>query len=702
MVDNDNAKRDNAQNPIPSDEETRSLGRRTISTLLIGPARDVRDPEIFHSLSLVAFLAWVGLGSDGLSSSCYGPEEAFLALGPHQYLAVFLAMLMALTVFIISASYSQTIDEFPTGGGGYLVATKLLGAKAGLLSGSALVIDYVLTISISIASGADAIFSFMPVSWLHLKFWACILVVVILIGMNLRGVKESVLALLPIFVAFVITHVALIAYAISIKASILPHVTRAAMHEAHGSMHSMGFVALAIIFLRAYSLGGGTYTGIEAVSNGLPILREPRTVTGKRTMLYMALSLAFVAGGILIGYMLFQVRPVTGQTLNAVLFGRLAGGWKLGGLNIGTPIVTFTLLTEGALLFVAAQTGFVDGPRVLATMASDRWLPRRFSNLSARLVTQDGVLAMGLAAGVILVGTDAKVDLLVVLYAINVFITFTLSQLGMTVHWWQARGTEPRWIHKLLINGVGCSFTGLILVLTVALKFYDGGWITVGMTGGMIAICYAVRMHYERVRHAVEQLEADILPEIFAASEKPPAERDPNAPTAVILVSGFNGLGLATLTTIQRLFGNQFRNVVFVGVAEVDSAQLKGPEEVKRLEQEVADDLVEYCRFGSDLGFYPELRAGIGPDVALELHRLCVGVTREFPHAVFFAGKLVFTGELDGYVSRFLHNHTALELQNRLQAEGLSLVILPVRVMPSRQQPKLVVPATAPAPPMHA
>src|SRR6516162_664976 len=167
--------------------------KRTLGSILIGPGRDVRDPQVFHNLSLVAFLAWVGLGSDGLSSSCYGPEEAFLALGPHKYLAVFLAMLTALTVFIISASYSQTIDEFPTGGGGYLVATKLLGGYAGLVSGCALVIDYVLTISISIASGADAIFSFLPVDWLHLKFWACVLVVIGLIGMNLRGVKESVL-----------------------------------------------------------------------------------------------------------------------------------------------------------------------------------------------------------------------------------------------------------------------------------------------------------------------------------------------------------------------------------------------------------------------------------------------------------------------------------------------------------------------------
>jgi amino acid transporter len=674
-------------------EETRAnVERRTLTHLLIGPARDVRDPHIFHSLSLVAFLAWVGLGSDGLSSSCYGPEEAFLALGPHKYLAVFLAMLTALTVFIISASYSQTIDEFPTGGGGYLVATKLLGAYAGLTSGCALVIDYVLTISISIASGADAIFSFLPVTWQHYKFWVCVVVVIVLIGMNLRGVKESVLALLPIFIAFVVTHVWLIMYALIVKAPMIPHLTSQAVHEAHSSISSLGFAAVAIIFLRAYSLGGGTYTGIEAVSNGLPILREPRTVTGKRTMIYMSISLAFVAGGILFGYMLYNVSPVHGKTLNAVLFGMMAGHWRIAGINVGTPIVTFSLLTEGALLFVAAQTGFVDGPRVLATMATDRWLPRRFSNLSARLVTQDGVLAMGLAAGVILVGTGASVDLLVVLYAINVFITFTLSQLGMTVHWWTVRKTEPRWKHKLLINGVGCSFTGLILVLTVSLKFYDGGWVTVVMTGGLIALCYTVRMHYNRVHKAIEQLEADILPEIFAAAEKPPATRDPNAPTAVILVSGFNGLGLATLTTIQRLFGNQFRNVVFIGVAEVDSAQLKGPEEVQRLEQQVADDLVEYCRFASDLGFYPELRGGIGPDVALELYRMCIGVANEFPQAVFFAGKLVFANELDGYISRFLHNHTALELQNRLQAQGLSLVILPVRVMSSKMRPKAIAP----------
>src|SRR5499425_2058071 len=140
---NSKANRRAAGNQSPS-RQTQVMGaneKRTVGEILIGRARNIRDPEVFHHISLIAFLAWVGLGSDGLSSSCYGPEEAFLALGHHQYLAVFLAMLMALTVFIISASYSQTIDQFPSGGGGYLVATKLLGRHAGLVSGCALIVD---------------------------------------------------------------------------------------------------------------------------------------------------------------------------------------------------------------------------------------------------------------------------------------------------------------------------------------------------------------------------------------------------------------------------------------------------------------------------------------------------------------------------------------------------------------------------------
>src|SRR5947207_10856049 len=149
--------------------------------LLFGPPKNIRDPRVFHHVSLIAFLAWVGLGADGLSSSCYGPEEAFLALGEHHYLALFLAVLTAVTVFVISASYSQIIELFPSGGGGYLVASHLLGPHVGLVSGCALLVDYVLTISISIASGADALFSFLPMAWVSAKLWTAALAIALMI-----------------------------------------------------------------------------------------------------------------------------------------------------------------------------------------------------------------------------------------------------------------------------------------------------------------------------------------------------------------------------------------------------------------------------------------------------------------------------------------------------------------------------------------
>src|SRR5579872_160911 len=606
---------------------------KTIGDLIVGPPKNIRDPRLFHSLSLVAFLAWVGLGSDGLSSSCYGPEEAFLALGQHQYLAVFLALMTAITVFVIAASYSQTIDLFPSGGGGYLVATTLLGPYPGLVSGAALVVDYVLTISISIASGADAIFSFLPAPLLHFKLLVCLFVVILMIAMNLRGVKESVISLVPIFLAFVLMHVWLVGYVLLSRGAQLPGVVHQAIAQAQNTAHAVGWVALLAVFFRAYSMGGGTYTGIEAVSNGLPILREPKTVTGKHTMLYMAFSLAFIAGGILICYLLENVQFVQGQTLNAVLFEHIASKWPL-----GRGIITFTLVTEGALLFVAAQTGFIDGPRVLATMAHDQWLPRRLSHLSLRLVTADGVLAMGIGAALILVGTRARVDALVVLYAINVFVTFTLSQLGMTVHWWRVRKSERRWVRKLTINGFGTFLTAAILILTLALKFDEGGWITVLITGALIGLCLQVKRHYGKVEAAIEELEKQVGPRTPPAQPVPAPARDTNAPTAVLLVKGFDGLGLATLIQIQELFPNEFRNIVFACVGEVDSSMLKSHEEIEAFEKKIADDVRTYYDYAAHLGLHPETRTGIGPDAVHELQRISLEVAETFPRVVFFAG----------------------------------------------------------------
>ena len=185
---------------------------RTLKRLVLGKSRDPRDVAVFRHLSLIAFFAWVGLGADGLSSSCYGPPEAFLTLGEHPYLGIFVGLGTVITILVIAASYSQIVELFPTGGGGYFVATKLLSPWVGMVSGCALLIDYVLTIAVSIASGADAIFSFLPLEWHQYKLELAVLIVILMMLLNMRGVKESVIPLVPIFLTFLATHVFVILY----------------------------------------------------------------------------------------------------------------------------------------------------------------------------------------------------------------------------------------------------------------------------------------------------------------------------------------------------------------------------------------------------------------------------------------------------------------------------------------------------------
>ncbi len=429
---------------------------RLVKNVVIGRARNISDHRIFHNMSLVALLAWVGLGADGLSSSCYGPEAAFLALNGHTHLSLFVAAASILTITVICLSYSQTIELFPTGGGGYLVASKLLSPTLGVVSGCALIGDYILTIAISVASGADAVFSMLPVEWQVWKLKFSLGIVVFLTLLNLRGVKESVLLWVPVFFLFVATYTFAILWAVSAHFGDLPGIAHGVVADSGSDCAEVGLFGFVALILRAYSLGAGTYTGIEAVSNGLNALREPRVQTGKRTMLYMGTSLSFVVGGLLLAYLLYHVQHVDGKTLNAVLFEQITAAWPPGCRAASSSP---RWLHRRALLFIAAQTGFFGGPRVLANMAVDRWMPTRFATLSDRLVTQNGVLMMGLAALLVVLFTAASVEMLVVLYSINVFITFSLSQLGMVRHWWNVRAGEPKWKSKIFINGFGCLLT---------------------------------------------------------------------------------------------------------------------------------------------------------------------------------------------------------------------------------------------------
>jgi len=657
---------------------------------VLGGPKDLHDPNLFRHITLAAFLAWVGLGADGLSSSSYGPQEAAKNLGSHAYLAVFMALATAFTVIIIAAAYSRVIEHFPFGGGGYVVATRLLGPRFGVVSGCALLVDYVLTIATSIGAGGDAVFSVVPNGdhWavitflgLPLKLLVELFAVVLLVVLNLRGTKESIRVLVPIFVVFVITHFFIIVAGITLNLGHTHEVYTSVRTGLSSDLKSIGLGALALIFLKAYSLGGGTYTGIEAVSNGLQIMREPRVATGKRTMVYMALSLAFTAGGIILCYLLMDVHYVDdNHTMNSILAGKLMGGFHLFGMPVGAWLVFITLMSEALLLFVAAQAGFIDGPRVMANMAHDSWFPHRFSALSDRLTMQNGVLLMGGASFLVLLYTHGATDALVVMYSINVFLTFSLTEVGM-IRYWLQRETHikhPDWKSHIWIHMVGGTLCFTILVITVSEKFKEGGWLTVAATSVLIAICLVIKRHYKGTQARLKRLD-EILTALPQTASTKVLELEPKKPTAVMMVGGFSGLGIHSLLTVMKLFPRYFHNVVFMSVGVVDSATFQGVEEVDRVQKEAEAGMRRYVELAQRMGIPADFRVSMGTEAVSECERLASEIAKEYDRSIFFAGKLIF--ERERWWDRFLHNETAYAIQRRLQFAGLAMVILPVRVL---------------------
>jgi amino acid transporter len=628
---------------------------------LLGAPRDLFDPKLFHRISLIAFFAWVGLGADGISSSAYGPEEAFLALGEHTSLAIFIAIATVITVFIISGSYARIIEKFPMGGGGYILAAKLLGQKAGVVSGSALVIDYVLTVTISVAAGVDAVFSFLPLGWQAYKFSTIALVIMVLIVLNLRGIKESVAVLTPIFLAFIICHVPLVLYAVLLRGR----------HRVGGHVRRRGRVGvLRSVFCHPAGLldGGrnvhGNRGGLQRHGDASGTPRE----NGKEGALV----------GIILGYMLNGVQHVAGKTLNASLIEGVIGTLWEG--QTKSVIVAFVLVTEATLLFVAAQTGFLGGPQVLSSMAVDSYMPHRFAHLSDRLVTKYGVYFMGMMAIVMLFLTGGSVKYLVIMYSINVFLTFTVDQFGMCVHWLRERKTAQDWKFGLGMNGVGFLLTASILIATVLIKFPEGGWLTLLITGTFIAISFLIRRHYRSVEGYMRRLDELLtgLPPVTVPSEQEPVPRK-DSPTAAIMVSGYNGMGMHVFFSVIRSFPGMFRNFVFLSAGVIDSSTFKGVEEIENLGADLEMQLQKYVEFAKGHGYYAEARSEVGTDVITVIDHLAPELANEYPNITFFAGQLVF--EEESFINRVLHNQTAFLTQRKLVFHGLPMIIMPVRVL---------------------
>jgi hypothetical protein len=651
--------------------------------MLFGKPRDINDPSLFHSISLIPFLAWVGLGVDGLSSCAYGPDESFRALfglstGDHPELAVMLAIATTLTVGIISWSYSGLIEHFPYSGGGYGVASKLLGPYFGLVSGCALLVDYVLTVTTSIASSVDQVFNVFPSTpeYLHWKIWVELVMTGALVVLNLRGIKESIKIIVPIFLLFCVTHMAVmigVLVMVTDQGTLVGHMIQ--IHkEVHTDAQNLGLWVVLVIFMQAYSRGAGTYTGIEAVSNGVSAMRVPQVTNAKWTMLYMAVSLAVTAGGLMICYLLADLQPVAGRTMNGLLVSKL---------NYGDWFTFLTLGSEAGLLLFAAQTGYIGGPRVMANMALDGWVPRRFSSLSDRLTSHYGVLMVGAAAIGSLLYTGGSVDVLVTMYAINVFVTFSLSQLGMTRFSWTRRKRKGQGPVPLFVHAFSFILCASILVTVVILKFTQGAWVTLFVTGLLIWLCILIHRHYQRVRAKLVELNAQLGDMHLLAGPPPddeaPAQLNPKKQTAVMLVSSYGGLGIHTLLILLKTFPGQYSQIYFATVGVLDSGNFKGTEEVERLRADRQRIIDQFVLLARSLGLAAGGEFTLGTDPVDESTKLAQRIREKFPKSVFFAGKLLF--EAEKWYFPLLHNETAFAISRRLQLQGIPTVVMPIRIL---------------------
>ncbi|MCK7515092.1 MAG: hypothetical protein MZV70_71160 [Desulfobacterales bacterium] len=584
----------------------------------------------------------------------------------------------AVTVVTISASYSQIIELFPTGGGGYVVATKLLGPVFGLVSGCALVVDYMLTISISISSGVEAVLSFLPPGFfapqadVHPARHA---------GprpaqpARRQGVRDHADADLPVLLrlprrAHPLRH-------------LLPRLGDADPLRRHHPGDAPGHPAAR---LRGHGLHPAP--GLQPRRRHLhghrgrrqrpaDPARRPGSRPGKKTMALMAASLSFTAGGLLVCYLLTDVQHVAGKTLNASLIETLVGTWKIGGFPLGVWLLGLILVSEGAILFVAAQTGFIDGPRVLGNMAIDSWVPNRFMHLSERLVVQNGILFMGagrrphprLHAGL---GPDPRRHVqhqrLPRLLAGPARHVPPLDQ-----------DAGPHRGKKLTINLVG-------FLMSAVHPGRDGGH---QVQGGRLDHAGHHAVVHRRLRPRPASLQQGQGHDEAPGRRPGPGPADGRAARAA--GPGRRGPDGRHVRAQLRRAGHPLVPQHPPHLPELLQELRLHLHRGRRLEElqgrrggqepggHIREELKKYVRLSNDFGFHAESIHSVDVDTLDVVEERCEEIQRKYNKAVFFVGKLVF--EEENLFTRFLHNQTAFSIQRILQFKGIPTIVLPIRVI---------------------
>ena len=434
------------------------------------------------------------LSSDALSSVAYATQEIVLVLGLAGAAALpstlpITALIVAL-MLIVATSYRQTIQAYPHGGGSYRVSQENLGAIPGLVAGASLSIDYVLTVAVSVAAGIAALTSYFPFLEPE-RVPLCLLAVLLVMMANLRGVSSSARLLsLPtyLFMAMVVTL--LVAGGLRTLTGQLEPLSTALQQSRLEAAHGGDLAAITpLLLMRAFSSGCAALTGIEAISDSVAAFRPVEWRNARRVLTVMVLMLALMFSGIsALAHQSGVVAVENGPTLLYQLGERIFGnGALLALLQLSTLLI----------LLLAANTAYADFPRLGAFLARDGYMPRQLASLGDRLVFSNGIYALSGFAALLLIASRGSVSRLIPLYAVGVFLSFSLSQAGMVVHWWRQRG--PRWRGKAVVNGVGCAITSLVGVVLLITKFTQGAWLVVLAIPLLIALFLRIHRHYGQV-----------------------------------------------------------------------------------------------------------------------------------------------------------------------------------------------------------
>ncbi|MGD8819858.1 MAG: APC family permease, partial [Anaerolineae bacterium] len=428
--------------------------------------------------------------SDALSSVAYATEEILLVLvlagSTALELSVPIAMAIVALLAIVTTSYYQTVHGYPSGGGAYIVAFDNLGMWPGLIAAAALLIDYVLTVAVSTTAGIASITSAFP-SLFPIRVELCLLAILLIAWANLRGVRESgTLFAIPTY-GFVALFTALIAVGLARLltgnlASPAPSGT-AAVTEAAQAL-------TLLLVLRAFASGCTALTGVEAISNGIPAFRRPEAENAGKTLVAMAVLLGSMFLGISFLARGLGIVPVEQETVISQIGRQVFGD---GGLYLALQVMTTLILV------LAANTSFADFPRLAAILARDRYLPRQLTNLGDRLVFANGIVALAVLASALVILFGGRTHRLIPLYAVGVFLSFTLSQAGMVRHWAKLGG--PKWLWKAAINGLGAVTTGIVLLVIAATKFSHGAWIVILLIPAFVWMFQRIHQYYLTVAH---------------------------------------------------------------------------------------------------------------------------------------------------------------------------------------------------------